>query len=57
MMLARGILHRDLDVSGLQDRGLRTVYPLRRRATTGINMHRHTVIVADSSAVSGTVAP
>jgi hypothetical protein len=57
MMLARGILHCDLDVSGLQDRGPRTVYPLRRRAMTGIDMHRHTVIVAVSSAVSGSAAP
>jgi hypothetical protein len=57
MMLARGILHCDVDVWGLQDRGLRTVYPLRRRAMTVVDMHRHTVTVAVSSAVSGTVAP
>jgi hypothetical protein len=57
MLVARGILHCDLDVSGLQDRGPRTVYPLRRRAMTGIDTHHHTVAVAVSSAVSGTVAP
>ena len=57
MMLARGIFHCGLDVSGPQDRGPRTAYPLRQRAMTGIDMHRHTVIVAVSSAVSGTVAP
>ena len=57
VMLARGILHRGLDVSGPQDRGPRTVDPLGRRAMTGIDMHRHTVAVAVSSAVSGTVAP
>ncbi len=54
-VLARGILHCDLDVSGLQDQGPRTVYPLRL-AMTGIDMHRHMVAVAVSSAVSGTVA-
>ncbi len=57
MMLARAILHCELDVSGLQDRGPRSVYPLRRRAMTGIDMHRHMVTVAVSFAVSGTVAP
>ena len=56
-MLARGIGHCDLDVSGLQDRGPRTVYPLRRRAMTGTDTHRHMVAVAVTSAVSGTVAP
>jgi len=56
--VARGILHSDLDVSELQDRGPRAAYPLRRRAMIGIDMHLHTVtVVAVSSAVSGTVAP
>ncbi len=57
MILARGILDCSLDVWGLQDRGLRTVYSLHRRAMTGIDMHRHTTAVEVSSAVSGAVAP
>ena len=56
-MLARGIRHCDLDMSGLQDRDPRTVYPLHRRAMTGIDIHRQTVAVAVTPAVSGTVAP
>ncbi len=58
MMLARGILHCNLDVSGCTIGVAGPFTHFSRRAMTGIDMHLYTVtVVAVTSAVPGTVAP